>query len=220
MSITTTYDPDADALQIQFGGSSGVVRTTVVRPGVHLEFDGSGRLVGLEVLEASHVMRADALLNLDDGTEWLSLSDAAEAAKLSASTLRGQLNKGRIVGEKRNRDWVISRHVLETYLDEVEQRAQGSAGSGSELAVEPAKPALAGLLYGDQRPRTGKTSFERPSRGGYAVPSAKTSSKSSSIVSKDSVGVKPKSNSHAKKLTSAVSAAGKGRKKGTRVRKG
>ena len=213
MSITTTYDPDADALQIQFGKSSGVVRTTVVRPGVHIEFDSSGRLVGLEVLEASHVMRADALQHLDDGTEWLSLNDAAEAAKLSASTLRGQLNKGRIAGEKRNRDWVISRHVLETYLDEVQQRVQRSAGSSSEPAVEPAKSAAARLSYRDEHAAIARSSVKQASQGGYATHSATAASKRAALGTKLAVSVKPKTKPNVKKLSSSVSVATKGGRK-------
>lgn len=139
MSITTTYDPEADVLFVQFSQSRGVARSTIVRPGVHVEFDADGRLISLEVLDASRVVDLDSLRNLMDGTEWMSLNEAAEAAGLSATTLRVQLHNGRITGEKRGRDWVIARHVLDTYLDEVEQRA---AGERSTRAPDPPTNAI------------------------------------------------------------------------------
>lgn len=49
--MTTTYDPEADALSIQFAPSGTEVATTEeVAPGVILDFDAEGRLVAIEVL--------------------------------------------------------------------------------------------------------------------------------------------------------------------------
>ncbi len=50
--ITTTYDPDADAMFVRFA-APGVrsVRTEEVAPGVILYFDASGRMIGIEVLD-------------------------------------------------------------------------------------------------------------------------------------------------------------------------
>jgi len=49
--VTTTYDPEADALSIQLAASGTEIATTEeVAPGVILDFDAEGRLVAIEVL--------------------------------------------------------------------------------------------------------------------------------------------------------------------------
>ena len=50
--IRTTYDPEADAMFIRFG-AAGVIstRTKEVSPGVMLDFDEAGTLIGIEVLD-------------------------------------------------------------------------------------------------------------------------------------------------------------------------
>jgi uncharacterized protein YuzE len=50
--IRTTYDPEADAMFIRFA-AEGVIssRTEEVSPGVMLDFDQSGALIGIEVLD-------------------------------------------------------------------------------------------------------------------------------------------------------------------------
>ncbi len=50
--IRTTYDPEADAMFIRFAADGIVsVRTEEVSPGVVLDFDRSGALIGIEVLD-------------------------------------------------------------------------------------------------------------------------------------------------------------------------
>ncbi|MGC8903910.1 DUF2283 domain-containing protein [Thermus sp.] len=46
-----TYDPEADALYIAFGEGPATVEE--VAPGVALDWDGEGRLLGIEILDAS-----------------------------------------------------------------------------------------------------------------------------------------------------------------------
>lgn len=50
--IRTSYDPEADAMFIRFA-AEGVVsnRTEEVSPGVMLDFDEAGNLIGIEVLD-------------------------------------------------------------------------------------------------------------------------------------------------------------------------
>ena len=50
--IRTTYDPEADAIFIRFA-AEGVTsaRTEEVSPGVLLDFDPAGVLIGIEVLD-------------------------------------------------------------------------------------------------------------------------------------------------------------------------
>ncbi|MEK9136271.1 MAG: DUF2283 domain-containing protein [Bacteroidota bacterium] len=51
------YDPDRDLLYIWFGAvGTKAAKTMTLTPGVHADFDKSGKLIGLEVLEATEVL--------------------------------------------------------------------------------------------------------------------------------------------------------------------
>ena len=60
--IRTSYDPEADAMFVWFGPDS--VKSTVteeVSPGIMLDFDSEGRVIGIEVLDVSErTMRPEA----------------------------------------------------------------------------------------------------------------------------------------------------------------
>ena len=47
------YDPDVDALYVRLTGKK-IVESEQVQPGIVLDFDDSGEVVGVEVLNASH----------------------------------------------------------------------------------------------------------------------------------------------------------------------
>lgn len=50
--IWTSYDPDADALYVRIAPKgTKVAETREVQPGVMVDFDPEGRLVGIEVLD-------------------------------------------------------------------------------------------------------------------------------------------------------------------------
>lgn len=54
MTATTTYDPDADAAYVRLAPEAiAVVATREVAPGVILDLDAAGRLVGIEVLNVT-----------------------------------------------------------------------------------------------------------------------------------------------------------------------
>ena len=55
--IRTSYDPEADAMFVWFGGE-GVksVETQEVAPGIMLDLDSEGRVIGIEVLDLSERM--------------------------------------------------------------------------------------------------------------------------------------------------------------------
>ena len=55
--IRTSYDPEADAMFVWFG-PEGVkpANTKEVSPGIMLDFDTEGRVIGLEVLDVSERM--------------------------------------------------------------------------------------------------------------------------------------------------------------------
>lgn len=51
------YDPKRDLLYIWFGVvGTKAAQTTTVSPGVHADFDRNGKLIGLEVLDATEVL--------------------------------------------------------------------------------------------------------------------------------------------------------------------
>jgi uncharacterized protein YuzE len=54
------YDPDADALYIRFSDSS-ICETDEISPGVMLDVDAEGKLVGLEIINASQKLGKPSL---------------------------------------------------------------------------------------------------------------------------------------------------------------
>ena len=56
--MKTSYDPEADAMFVWFGpdGASSA-RTEEVAPGVMLDFDEDGRVIGIEVLDVRERMK-------------------------------------------------------------------------------------------------------------------------------------------------------------------
>jgi len=51
------YDPDRDLLYIYFAEiETKAAQTVTITPGVHADFDREGKLMGIEVIEASKVM--------------------------------------------------------------------------------------------------------------------------------------------------------------------
>jgi uncharacterized protein YuzE len=55
--IRTSYDPEADAMFVWFGQeNTKSVETQEVAPGIMLDFDDDGRVIGIEVLDVSERM--------------------------------------------------------------------------------------------------------------------------------------------------------------------
>ena len=59
--MKTSYDPAVDALYVRFADAS-IVESEEVADGIVLDFDAEGRLVAIEVLEASKHLAAGAKL--------------------------------------------------------------------------------------------------------------------------------------------------------------
>ena len=59
--MKTIYDPEADALYVRFADSP-VVESEEVADGVVLDFDGEGKIVGFEFLDARKHLTAGANL--------------------------------------------------------------------------------------------------------------------------------------------------------------
>ncbi|MBU6443617.1 MAG: DUF2283 domain-containing protein [Alphaproteobacteria bacterium] len=58
--MKVNFDQDTDALYVRFSDSE-ISETVEVRPGVMLDYDAKGRIVGLEILDATKNL-ADANL--------------------------------------------------------------------------------------------------------------------------------------------------------------
>ena len=55
--MRTTYDPEADAMFLSLGPEGMTsARTEEVAPGIMLDFDKDGRVIGIEVLDVSDRM--------------------------------------------------------------------------------------------------------------------------------------------------------------------
>jgi uncharacterized protein YuzE len=55
--MTTSYDPEADAMFVWFGPEDAKsAGTQEVAPGIMLDFDGNGRVIGIEVLDVRERM--------------------------------------------------------------------------------------------------------------------------------------------------------------------
>jgi uncharacterized protein YuzE len=64
MSVRLHYDAIADAAYLRFSAES-VIESEEVAPGVVLDYDAQGRIVGMEVLRAREHPPADALVAAD-----------------------------------------------------------------------------------------------------------------------------------------------------------
>lgn len=54
-TVKITYDPEVDVLQIVFSDAP-VEESDEEKPGIILDFDKKGDIVGIEILDASHRM--------------------------------------------------------------------------------------------------------------------------------------------------------------------
>lgn len=121
------YDPTVDVLSVELNERGKTARTVEAGPGLHLDYDAKGRLLMIEILDASFHVPRKQLEQLANHTEWLTLTEAQEESGIQATTLRVQLNAGRMVGEKRGRDWYVARHELLNYMESRSSRGRKPA---------------------------------------------------------------------------------------------
>jgi len=57
--VQANYDPDADALYLRLAEAK-VIESEEIRPGIVFDFDAEGRVVGIEILDASEHIAAGA----------------------------------------------------------------------------------------------------------------------------------------------------------------
>jgi uncharacterized protein YuzE len=61
MSVNLHYDPATDAAYLRFSAQA-VMESDEVAPGIVLDYDANGRMVGMEILEAKANLPPDALV--------------------------------------------------------------------------------------------------------------------------------------------------------------
>jgi uncharacterized protein YuzE len=61
MSVNLHYDPETDAAYLRFS-TQAVIESEEIAPGVVIDYDAEGRMVGMEVLEARAHLPPDALI--------------------------------------------------------------------------------------------------------------------------------------------------------------
>ena len=112
-----TYSAEADALAIDLADGAAD-RTVRVARGIAADLDAEGRLLSVEILNASRHYPREVLEAVGPPLDEITLAEAAKESGLTAATLRRQCGAGRIAGVvKRGRDWLIPRHALYNYLE-------------------------------------------------------------------------------------------------------
>ena len=111
-----TFDDVADVVHIELSPGPATL-TRKEGPGVIVGYDENDRIMSIQVLDASKQFDADTLALLRGPVTYLSLAEASKVSGLSANTLRLLLNNGRLKGEKRGRDWVVTAADLGAYLE-------------------------------------------------------------------------------------------------------
>jgi uncharacterized protein YuzE len=124
-----TYSPTADAVAIELAPEATSARTQHMGPDIIADFDARGRLVSLEILNASDHYPAAALQQLSAPVEYLTLAEAAKESGLAPATLRLQASRQRLAAVKRGRDWLIPRHALWNYLENREPSGRPPAST-------------------------------------------------------------------------------------------
>ena len=153
LAMSWTYDAGADVVAAWFAPDDGTGRTVEIAPDVHADVDAAGRLLSVEVLDASRYYPRAALEALAAPAAYLTLAEAAVESGLTPATLRVQASRGRIPAVKRGRDWLIERAALWTYLESRDPRGRRPAGDTGGAPVVSAER------------QTGRPGPRRASRG-------------------------------------------------------
>lgn len=139
--IRIRYDREADALAVQFRDGARSRRTIRVTDTVYVDIDARGRVITVEVIDASAQLPKASLDDLPTADDELTLAEAARESGLTAGTLRVLLNRGRLAGRKRGRDWYVDATALVNYLESRE--ASGRPASNPKARRSKPRPVAA-----------------------------------------------------------------------------
>ena len=114
--MRATYDQHSDALTIVLADAE-VEETKNIAPGVELDYDSTGRVVAIEVLNASSKYDVSHVV-LEAPDPYMSLAEAGELVGISPTTLRHQIARGVLPGTKIGRNWAVHHRDLVKYAME------------------------------------------------------------------------------------------------------
>lgn len=132
------YDEEVDVLTIDLVDDlSQSPGATELAPGLYVDFSEDGRLLSVEILNAStkypqQVLKAHPA-SYDDP---ISLMDASCAAGCTPKALQRAIQRGRLKGQKIGRNWTTTISSLYEYLD-----SRKHEGPGSMVVAERANSA-------------------------------------------------------------------------------
>ena len=130
--MKATYDRRSDSLAIVLANAE-VEETKSIAPGVEVDYGSSGRVVAIEVLNASRKYDVEHI-GLESPDPYLSLAEAGELVGISPTTLRHQIARGVLAGTKVGRNWAVHQRDLFKYANE--RSVKGSrARSGQKTEV-------------------------------------------------------------------------------------
>ena len=128
--VKITYDKNVDAMMILFSDSD-IEETRDIAPGVYVDYDADGRMVGLEILKASQKYDLGDT-EFQPPNSYMSLSDAGRLYGLSPTTLRHQIGRRVLKGKKFGRNWMVRNDHIAAYVRERSRKA-GKARTSSAV---------------------------------------------------------------------------------------
>jgi len=115
-SLKIEYEPEVDILTVYFHPPATPLKSSNERDGTVLNYGTDGKLVSIEIMDASgrYPHSQLAALSVD---ELIDLKEAARLASIAPVTLRTQAEKGRLWALRLGGQWVTSRDRLQQYLE-------------------------------------------------------------------------------------------------------
>jgi uncharacterized protein YuzE len=111
------YDRAGDILVVELGDLAASPGARELAPGVYLDMDEDGRVLGLEILGASTRYPREQLDQLGPSVDGpMSLLEASMIAKTTPAALRKAAERGRLKAKKVGRDWLVTDAQLQAYL--------------------------------------------------------------------------------------------------------
>ena len=131
------YDAEVDILTIDLvddlSESPGAIE---LAPGLYADFTEDGRLLAVEILNASTKYPREELkkhpANYD---EPISLAEAAYPAGMTPKALQLAIQRGRLQGRKIGRNWTTTINALHAYLESRKHEGPGSAAVAERTQV-------------------------------------------------------------------------------------
>lgn len=143
-----TYDERVDILVVSLGDLRESPGAEEVAPGVYLDIADDGRVLGLEILDASKKYPREVLSQHPaHHDEPIALAEAARTLGVTPQALQKAIVRGRLEGKKVGKTWTTTIAALTRYTN---SRAHEGPGSRETISIDvsPVGPA---------RQRTSKT---------------------------------------------------------------